>query len=451
MKKISTLALVAGAALTCSARAQVDMWLVAENNVNALCDINNTNFWIGSNPSAVALNGSTLYVAGFDNGGDGQTFQNRIIKVGNVLEGTRTFDWLRRANGAAYEVNMPLFRGFTGMAYRPGSGLLVNRDFGGGGGAAGSLSLWDVDSQVNPILVTENTESFFRGAAGPAWDAGFDGTGYPAGYNGAVPASARAAVPVILDFSQPAEVKVGPFALDTANGMSINVGATVYEYLSPADNNLRMDFVGANGTLWRDIAVHPTNGAMAARTNNDLVIGTRPNNNKNFVGQVVVNGAASATAVVQQCEFVATPDGDFVIWNDRPDNSGGWTFEQGVKANRLDGSAVTINWKNADGSAVSFPIGNRAYDFSWDHANQRLAVMDFNSRQYWIFSTQPPAPDCPADFNGDGFLDFFDYDDYVNCFETGVCPPGKTADFNGDGFVDFFDYDDYVGAFETGC
>jgi hypothetical protein len=57
---------------------------------------------------------------------------------------------------------------------------------------------------------------------------------------------------------------------------------------------------------------------------------------------------------------------------------------------------------------------------------------------------------CPADFNADGFLDFFDYDDYVNCFETGTCSDG-TADFNGDGFVDFFDYADFVGAFETGC
>src|SRR5262249_30959341 len=61
----------------------------------------------------------------------------------------------------------------------------------------------------------------------------------------------------------------------------------------------------------------------------------------------------------------------------------------------------------------------------------------------------PPA--CPADFNGDGFLDFFDYDDYVACFETGACPPGKTADFHGDGFADFFAYDDFVTAFEAGC
>ncbi|XVJ60281.1 MAG: hypothetical protein HEQ23_13140 [Tepidisphaera sp.] len=54
---------------------------------------------------------------------------------------------------------------------------------------------------------------------------------------------------------------------------------------------------------------------------------------------------------------------------------------------------------------------------------------------------------CPADFNNDGFLDFFDYDDYVIAYEEGL--PG--SDFNGDGFTDFFDYDDFVAAFEQGC
>jgi hypothetical protein len=69
---------------------------------------------------------------------------------------------------------------------------------------------------------------------------------------------------------------------------------------------------------------------------------------------------------------------------------------------------------------------------------------------YWTgFSGGTPS--CPADFNDDGFLDFFDYADYVTCFEDSVCPPGKTADFNGDAFVDFFDYADFVTAFETGC
>lgn len=62
----------------------------------------------------------------------------------------------------------------------------------------------------------------------------------------------------------------------------------------------------------------------------------------------------------------------------------------------------------------------------------------------------PPAS-CGADFTGDGFVDAFDYDAFVACFEGDPCPPGKTADFTGDGFVDAFDYDAFVGAFEEGC
>jgi hypothetical protein len=62
-----------------------------------------------------------------------------------------------------------------------------------------------------------------------------------------------------------------------------------------------------------------------------------------------------------------------------------------------------------------------------------------------------PIVTCLPDFNGDGFVDFFDYDAFVGCFQGSECPPGRTADFNSDGFADFFDYDDFVAAFETGC
>lgn len=54
---------------------------------------------------------------------------------------------------------------------------------------------------------------------------------------------------------------------------------------------------------------------------------------------------------------------------------------------------------------------------------------------------------CRTDVNCDDFLDFFDYDEFVNDFESG----GSRADFNGDGFIDFFDYDEFVAAFEAGC
>jgi len=61
------------------------------------------------------------------------------------------------------------------------------------------------------------------------------------------------------------------------------------------------------------------------------------------------------------------------------------------------------------------------------------------------------AVGCPADFNADGFVDGFDYDEFVACFEGAGCPPGRNADFNGDGFADGFDYDEFVSAFENAC
>ncbi|MDX2118809.1 MAG: esterase-like activity of phytase family protein [Planctomycetota bacterium] len=54
---------------------------------------------------------------------------------------------------------------------------------------------------------------------------------------------------------------------------------------------------------------------------------------------------------------------------------------------------------------------------------------------------------CAADFNGDGFLDFTDFDDFVTAFESGAA----SSDFNSDGFLDFTDFDAFVAAFEGGC
>jgi hypothetical protein len=53
--------------------------------------------------------------------------------------------------------------------------------------------------------------------------------------------------------------------------------------------------------------------------------------------------------------------------------------------------------------------------------------------------------DCPADWNGDGQVDFFDYLDFVQDFND------DNADYNGDGQTDFFDYLDFVADFDAGC
>ncbi|QOJ00006.1 MAG: hypothetical protein HRU70_05695 [Phycisphaeraceae bacterium] len=62
-----------------------------------------------------------------------------------------------------------------------------------------------------------------------------------------------------------------------------------------------------------------------------------------------------------------------------------------------------------------------------------------------------PVYVCRADFNQDGFLDFFDLDAFVGCFEGVACPPRAGGDFDGDGFSDFFDLDAYLAAFDLGC
>ncbi|MCK6478519.1 MAG: VCBS repeat-containing protein, partial [Phycisphaerales bacterium] len=59
----------------------------------------------------------------------------------------------------------------------------------------------------------------------------------------------------------------------------------------------------------------------------------------------------------------------------------------------------------------------------------------------------PDECDCPADFDGTGFVDTDDYDAFVRAFEIG----GDDADFNNSGFVDLEDFVDFVHAFEAGC
>jgi uncharacterized lipoprotein YddW (UPF0748 family) len=70
-----------------------------------------------------------------------------------------------------------------------------------------------------------------------------------------------------------------------------------------------------------------------------------------------------------------------------------------------------------------------------------------NQLDLGVLNEIAPPPPCAPDFNGDGFLDFFDYDEFVVAYEAG----NPAADFNGDGFLDFFDFDEFVASYEAGC
>jgi hypothetical protein len=119
---------------------------------------------------------------------------------------------------------------------------------------------------------------------------------------------------------------------------------------------------------------------------------------------------------------------------------GGYLYTAGLLADR-----------NPDGTAALAEISAEYPVFygAWTVESQAAPATQLRFAGVWLWRWT--ADRCHADFNSDGFLDFFDYDQFVNCFETGACPADASADFNADGFVDFFDYDAFVQAFETGC
>ena len=84
-----------------------------------------------------------------------------------------------------------------------------------------------------------------------------------------------------------------------------------------------------------------------------------------------------------------------------------------------------------DGSAI-YVVG-----YGFHHARFRGEAL------MWVYT----PPSCPADFNGDGFVNGDDYDSFAELFD--IADPG--ADFNGDGFVNGDDYDAFASAFDGGC
>lgn len=64
----------------------------------------------------------------------------------------------------------------------------------------------------------------------------------------------------------------------------------------------------------------------------------------------------------------------------------------------------------------------------------------------WFHSTVAEDP-CPADFNDDGTLDFFDVQNFLGAFAS----QNDAADINDDGSFDFFDVQTFLGLFAAGC
>jgi uncharacterized membrane protein len=70
-----------------------------------------------------------------------------------------------------------------------------------------------------------------------------------------------------------------------------------------------------------------------------------------------------------------------------------------------------------------------------------------------ILTPIPPTSTCPADFNGDAFVNPDDLSDYITCFFLDVQFPATCpeSDFNADGFRNPDDLSDFITGFFSGC
>ncbi len=108
---------------------------------------------------------------------------------------------------------------------------------------------------------------------------------------------------------------------------------------------------------------------------------------------------------------------------------------------------LAINWYTIDGGGGTST--SATFSLSGTIGQPDAGIMSGNpfavSGGFWagVASSNP----CPADFNTDGTVDFFDYLDFVDSFSAN----DPAADFNQDGVTDFFDYLDFVDAFSIGC
>jgi hypothetical protein len=224
--------------------------------------------------------------------------------------------------------------------------------------------------------------------------------------------------------------------------------------------SFKPEWGGYRTIVGRDAAgVASNNGDLAA-----LYLQVRPNNEMVCAFADVAGNfheAISPQGLIQGFDWPSDNDGLTGTWYHVAAVSDGTTlnlFVNGVLVGSADlsGSAdpsLAVGTENGgDWHAGGWTVGRGLYGRG--HTDRGYGFIDevrISDIAVPLDELLVPASICLADFNGDGFLDFFDYSDFVECFETGNCIAGHTADYNRDGFQDFFDYLDFVTAFEAGC
>jgi hypothetical protein len=180
-------------------------------------------------------------------------------------------------------------------------------------------------------------------------------------------------------------------------------------------NGDRLDEPGVNVNIFSNYAPRSAQLSFPLPPANDLVRASINNSNIAGVNDTSADGAAAVSTGIE-LEFDLAELG----WDGSADikiagfiSNGGYSFLSNQVIGGLPGPANLGE--------------SRAVNFGSLAGNQFVKVRL-----------------CPADFNNDNTVDFFDYLDFVAAFDA----EDPSADFNGDNTVDFFDYLDFVQFFD---
>jgi len=310
--------------------------------------------FIGSNPAAVAWNGTDLWVGGAS--GAGVVIDTALVKVSNALTAP-TF-------GTSFgRVQTPNLRGYTGLDFSNGR-LAASWD----PGAADPLgyTVWD----TNGSLVWSRNG---RGSCGLGYDPGVPG-GNPAQGSGVAHLAFGSGRRALF------AAATGNDIWTSANGMII-LNATA-------------------GTFWRDIDFDDRTGDVYLRAGGNLLRWTRTGDNSVGVDSLLYSPIINANNVTgQNVAFLSSPFSSYVIYNRREASGPGQGFFSVVEVLRPDGTAPTVDW-----GTFAPPTGIALYDFAWHEPTETLAILDFANRNVNIFRVRDGIGMnyCPAVVNTTG-------------------------------------------------
>jgi hypothetical protein len=309
----------------------------------------------GSNPSAIAWDGSKMFIAGLNN--TGGTASVGIVEVTNASS--------IGVNAATFGTVFGTFastgstRGYSGLDI---SGSTIAAAYDSGASSANSIAAHGTDGTFLWGITT-------RGGSGVAFDPGFGSPATDSGVAWTTFGSGRRALQ---------NTASGANIYTTGDGMIINTTSG-----------------GSSGTFWRDMAFDPQTGDLYPRRSNGVFKETRTGGNS-------VSPIQEMVAVQSSTDFISGQNiafmgenpllADSVIYNDRATTANGQAFTNVIKTRDTTTFAeLTQTFQFLGGFTPN--TSNGLYDFSYDPGSNTVAVLDFTNNTAHVFSVSAvPEP-----------------------------------------------------------